>query len=90
MKVEIAIGKEKAVFEAKDEAALLRAAKTEAGKRAPFPLRAAIGVMSEIAFAAQVVARANKDSGRTDAAPRDAKAFVDWAVARGYATILAP
>lgn len=90
MKIEIAIGEEKAIFEAKDETGLLRAAKNEAGKRAPFLIRTAIGAMSDMAFAAQVVTRANKDSGRNDAAPRDAKEFVSWTVARGYATILAP
>lgn len=88
MKVQIAIGSQKAVFEARDEAALLRAAKSEAAKRAPFLLRTAINAMTDLAFAGQVVARANKDSGLSDPAPISAKEFLDWAISRSYATVL--
>jgi hypothetical protein len=87
MKVEISIGKEKAVFEARDEAALLHAAKVEAARRAPFLLRAAVNAMSDLTFAAQVVARANKAKGTNDPSPQNAREFLDWAKARGYATV---
>jgi hypothetical protein len=89
MKVEIAIGDQKARFEASDEATLLRSVKSEAARRAPFLVRAGINAMSDLAFAAQVVSRANKDSGRNDKAPQSAREFLDWAVLRGYATVLA-
>lgn len=88
MKIEITIGTQKANFEARDEADLLRQVKGEAARRAPFLLRAAIGAMSDLTFAAQVVARANKDSGRSDAAPQSAREFLEWAKSRGYATMI--
>lgn len=88
MKVEIAIGDQKATFEADDEAALLRAVKNEAAKRAPWLMRAAVNAMSDLSFAAQVVARANKESGRDDHAPQSAREFLEWAISRGYATVL--
>lgn len=88
MKVEIILGTQKANFEASDEAALLRAVKAEAARRAPFLVRAAINSMSDLAFAAQVVARANKEFGHHDEAPRSAREFLDWATLRGFATVL--
>ncbi len=88
MKINIAIGNQKADFSASDEAGILRAVKTEASRRAPFLLRAAIGAMSDLTFAAQVVARANKESGRNDKAPSSPREFLDWASERGYATVV--
>lgn len=51
-------------------------------------MRAVVNSMSDLSFAAQVVARANKDSERDDKAPKDAREFLDWAILRGYATVM--
>lgn len=88
MKVELSVGSNKAKFDARDEADLLRQVKGEAKKRAPLLLRAAVGAMSDLTFAAQVVARANKASGQNDPAPKNATEFLEWAKSRGYATLL--
>ncbi len=87
MKVQIHIENIREEVTARDAAHLLSQFRSEAARRAPFLVRAVISRMSDLGFAGEAVRRDNARSGRTDAAPRSAEEFLDWAVARGYATI---
>jgi hypothetical protein len=87
MKIRISLGDINQSFEGRDEADLLRQAKTEAGRRAPFLMRPVINNMGDVAFAAEVVKRVNQAEKRNDALPQSAKEFLDWAVRRGYAKV---
>lgn len=73
-------------FEAATAEDALRRVKTEAAKRAPFLLRGVIHAMSDLAFAAEAVKRANAHNGRNDAIPQSAQDFLAWATERGYVT----
>lgn len=88
MKVRIHIEDIDETTEARDAAALLSLFKREAARRAPFFARPIINGMSNLGFAAEAVKRDNARSGRNDAAPANAQQFLDWAIARGYATVL--
>lgn len=88
MKVRIHIEEIDETVEARDAAELLSLFKREAARRAPFLVRPLIKGMSDLGFAAEAVKRDNARSGRDDATPKSAKEFLDWAVRRGYATVL--
>jgi hypothetical protein len=88
MKVRVEIQSMKEEFEAPDAASLLRMAKEEAARRAPFLLRAVVKNMSDMGFAAEVVKRHNAAKGTSDPAPRDAAAFLEWAKERNYITVI--
>jgi len=90
MKVQIHIENIQETVEAPDAAAVLHLVKREAARRAPFLLRGVINAMSDLTFAAEAVKRANSANGRSDALPRSAQEFLDWAVTRGYATVGQP
>ena len=90
MKIEIHFQDIREVVEAPDAAGALHQVKQEAARRAPFLMRGVINSMGDLAFAAEAVKRANKESGRQDPLPASAQAFLDWAVERGYATIVEP
>ena len=90
MKVQIHIEDIRETVEAPDAAAALHLVKREAARRAPFLLRGVINGMGDLAFAGEAVKRANKAGARNDALPQSAQEFLDWAVARGYATIVEP
>ena len=88
MKVKIQYQNINETVESRDAATLLHEVKQQAAKRAPFLLRPVINGMSDITFAAEAVKMSNRESGRSDAPPASAQAFLDWAVQRGYVTIL--
>ena len=88
MKVRVQIEEINEIVEAANATVLLTMFKREAARRAPFLLRPIISGMSDLGFAAEAVKRDNARSGRNDAAPASAQEFLDWAIARGYATIL--
>ena len=90
MKIQIQIGDIKEVLEAKDGAEALSKLKAEAANRAPFLVRGVIRSLSDIQFAQEAVKRDNAANGRSDALPKSPQEFLDWAVARGYATVLDP
>jgi hypothetical protein len=90
MKIELTVEDIQQTFEGRDAADILRQAKAEAARRAPFLMRGFINGMSDLQFAGAVVQRANTAQGRSDPAPGDAQAFLDWAVTQGYVRILEP
>ncbi len=90
MKLEIHVQDIRETVEVKDATEALSALKGEAASRAPFLLRGVIKSMGDLQFAGEVVKRANAAEGREDAIPKTAQEFLDWAVERGYATILEP
>jgi hypothetical protein len=90
MKVRIQYQKIDETVESQDAASLLHEVKQQAAKRAPLLMRPVVKGMSDLAFAAEAVKMANRETGRNDPAPASAQAFLDWAVQRGYVTILAP
>lgn len=90
MKIELTVEDIKQEFEGQDAADLLRQAKAEAARRAPFLMRGFIQGMNDIQFAGVVVQRANAAQKRNDPAPQDAQQFLEWAVGQGYIRILEP
>ncbi len=90
MKVRIQIEDVDQTVQIASAAALLSLFKREAAKRAPFLLRPIINGMSDLTFAAEAVKRDNARGGRNDTVPHNAQQFLDWAVMRGYATIIEP
>lgn len=90
MKIEIHVQEIRQTVEVRNADEALSMMKAEAADRAPFLLRGIIKSLSDLSFAAEVVKRANAAEGRQDAIPKSAQEFLDWAVERGYATILEP
>jgi hypothetical protein len=90
MKIELTVEDINQTFTGHDADDILRQAKAEAARRAPFLMRGFIQGMSDLQFAGAVVQRANVVQKRNDPAPRDAQAFLDWAVERGFVKILEP
>ena len=88
MKIKIDYQNIHETLESRDAATLLHEVKQQAAKRAPFLVRPVVNSMSDLAFAAEAVKMANRETGRSDAAPASAQDFLDWAVQRGYITIL--
>lgn len=88
MKLHIHVQEIDETVEVQDAAEALRRTKEEAAKRAPLFLRGFIKSMSDLGFAAEAVKRSNADSGRNDSAPRSAQEFLDWAIERGFVTIV--
>jgi hypothetical protein len=88
MKVRIQVGDVDEIVAARDAGDLLAQAKAEAARRAPFLLRGMVRGLSDAQFAGEVVKRANAAAGHDDPSPRSAQEFLDWALRRGYATIL--
>jgi hypothetical protein len=90
MKIRLSISDMEETFEGADAADILRQAKAEAARRAPFLMRGFIQGMNDMQFAGVVVQRANTAQKRNDPAPRDAREFLEWAVAQGYVQIIEP
>jgi len=90
MKIKIHYQDIQEVVEVRDAADALSRLKAEAAKRAPLLLRGVVKNMGDLTFAAEAVKRANGASGLNDPAPATAQQFLDWAVARGYATVIEP
>lgn len=90
MKIAIHVQDIKQTVEVQNADEALSKMKEEAAMRAPFLLRAVIKSLSDANFAGEVVKRANAAEGRQDPIPQSAQEFLDWAVERGYATILEP
>ena len=90
MKIEIHVQEIRQTVEVRNANEALSMMKAEAAARAPFLLRGIIKNLSDLSFAAEVVKRANAAEERQDAIPQSAQEFLDWAVERGYATILEP
>lgn len=90
MKIQIHVQDINQTVDVKDAAEALSRLKDEAAARAPFLLRGVIRSLGDLNFAGEVVKRANASEGRNDALPQSAQAFLDWAVERGYATIIEP
>jgi len=90
MKIEIHVQDIRQTVDVRNAEEALSMMKDEAASRAPFLLRGVIKSLSDSNFAAEVVKRANAAEGKQDALPQSAQEFLDWAVARGYATILEP
>ena len=88
MKLQIHVQDIQETVEVADADAALSRLKSEAATRAPFFVRAVIRSMSDLNFAGEVVKRANTAENRSDALPNSAQEFLDWAIERGYATIL--
>ena len=90
MKIEVHVQDIRQTVEVKDAGEALSSMKAEAASRAPFLLKGIIKGMGDLQFAGEVVKRANAAEERKDPVPKSAQEFLDWAVARGYATILEP
>ena len=90
MKIKIHIQDINQTVEVKDAGEALSNLKAEAAARAPFLVRGVIKAMGEVQFAQEAVKRDNAASGRKDTLPQSAAEFLDWASARGYATITEP
>jgi len=88
LKLEIHVQDIRQTVEVKDADEALSALKKEAASRAPFLLKGIIIGMGDLQFAGEVVKRANAAEKREDPIPKSAREFLDWAVARNYATIL--
>ena len=84
MKIRITLGDINEAIEGHDADDVLRKAKMEAARRAPFLVRPVISNMSDLGFAAEVVKRSNGEQKRNDPAPQSAQEFLDWAVQHGY------
>lgn len=90
MKIEIHVGDINEVLEATDDADALSKLKAETANRAPFLVRGVIRSLSDIHFAQEAVKRDNSANARSDSLPQSPQEFLDWAVARGYASVLEP
>ena len=90
MKLEIHVQDIRQTVQVEDSDEALRRLKEEAAARAPFLLRGVIRSLSDLHFAGEVVKRANASEGLHDALPSSSQEFLDWAIKRGYATILEP
>ena len=88
MKLQIHVQDIQETVDVQDAAEGLSRLKSEAASRAPFLVRAVIRSMSDLNFAAEVVKRANAAEHRADPLPASAQEFLNWAIERGYATIL--
>ena len=88
MKVHITFGDINETIEGHDAGDVLRKAKIEAARRAPFLVRSVISNMSDLGFAAEAVKRANAEEKRDDPTPQSAQEFLDWAAERGYMKIV--
>jgi hypothetical protein len=88
MKLKLQYNELNAEIEAKDAADALSQFKGEVAARSPLLLRGVIRSMGDVSFAQEVVKRHNAAHGRGDDLPASAQQFLDWAVERGYATIL--
>lgn len=90
MKIEVHFQDIREVVEVRDAQEALSRFKDEAAARAPMLLRGLIRSLSDLHFAGEVVKRANTAENRQDELPQSAQQFLDWAVERGYVTILEP
>jgi hypothetical protein len=90
MKIQINIGDIQEVLEASDAGDALSKLKAEAVSRAPFLLKGIIKSFGDLQFAQEAVKRDNAANGRNDALPNSPQGFLNWAVERGYATIIEP
>ena len=88
MKIRIDIQDVHEEVEASDAAGVLSQVKAEAGKRAPWLLRGPIRAMNDLSFAGEAVKQHNRQHQSNDAVPASAEEFLNWAVQRGYVTIL--
>ena len=88
MKLHIHVQKVDEIVEVKDAAEALRRTRQEAAKRAPMLLRPVLNAMSDMAFAGEAVKRHNGESGRSDAIPQSAQEFLDWAIERGFVSVM--
>ena len=90
MKIQINIGDINETLEASDASDALSKLKAEAASRAPFLLKGIIKSLGDLQFAQEAVKRDNSANGRSDALPQSPQEFLDWAVGRGYATVIEP
>lgn len=90
MKIEVHFQDIRQVVEVNDAREALARFKEEAAARAPVMLRGLIRSLGDLHFAGEVVKRSNTAEQRDDALPQSAQQFLEWAVERGYATILEP
>lgn len=88
MKIEVHVQGIRETVEVRDAAEALSLLKEQAAARAPMLLRGIIRSLSDLGFAGEVVKRANSEEKRADALPGNAQEFLEWAVERGYATVL--
>lgn len=88
MKLHIHVQDINETVEVRDAAEALRRTKEETAKRAPVFMRGFVKAMSDLSFAAEAVKRSNAETGRHDAAPRSAQEFLDWAIERGFVSIV--
>lgn len=90
MKIEVHFQDIRQIVEVRDAQEALSCFKDEAVARAPVMLRGLIRSLNDLHFAGEVVKRANAAEGRDDELPQSAQQFLDWAVKRGYATVIEP
>lgn len=90
MKIEVHFQDIRQTVEVRDAAQALSLFKDEAAARAPIMLRGLIRSLGDMHFAGEVVKRANAAEGREDDLPQSPQQFLDWAVERGYVTVLEP
>ena len=76
------------VVEVRDADDALSRTKTEAAKHAPMLLRPVVRAMSDQTFMAEAVKRYNSENKTDDPPPASAKQFLEWAVSRGFVTII--
>lgn len=88
MKIAVHVQEIRETVEVQDAAEALRLLKEKAAERAPMLLRGVIRSLSDLNFAGEIVKRANVQEKRNDALPGNAQEFLEWAVKRGYATVL--
>jgi len=88
MKLHIHVQKVDEIVEVRDAEEALKRTKQEAARRAPMLMRPIVNAMSDLGFAAEAVKRNNAQTGRSDAAPRSAQEFLDWAIECGYVSVV--
>ena len=88
MKIQIHFNEINETVDAKDAAEALSKLKAEAAARAPLLLRGVIKHFGDVQFAQEAVKRDNLAQSTNDPLPGTAQEFLDWAVRKGYATIL--
>jgi hypothetical protein len=90
MKIHIHFNEIEETVEVKDADEALSRLKIEAASHAPLMFRGVIKNMGNIPFAREAVKRDNAANNLEQPLPNSAGEFLDWAVGRGYATVLEP
>jgi hypothetical protein len=88
MKLHIHVAGVDETVEVRDADEALKRTREEAARRAPFLARPIIKAMNDQTFAAEAVKRHNAEKGLSDPIPSTAQQFLDWAIQRGYVSVV--